>query len=125
MNIAPRIMGLAANRLAIQLFVVAMLMGVAFAGPSPPDIAGSISDLCANIKAAVPVLAFVMLLLGGIIYAGGQIMGAETRARANVWATAMLTGGVIGLIIAAGAPYMLKFFWQMFADPGVTSDFTC
>jgi len=124
MEIVSRIMNLVGNKLAVQLFVVAVFMGLAFA-QAAPDIAGSITELCTQIKTAVPILAFAMLLLGGMIYAGGQIMGAETRARANVWATAMLTGGVIGLIIAAAAPYILTFFWQMFGGAGVDAVFTC
>jgi hypothetical protein len=88
-----------------------------------PDIAGSFTGLCVNVKAAVPIVAFTMLLIGGIIYAAGQIMGAETRARANVWATALLIGGVFGLIIAASAPYLLNFFASMFASD--MTNFSC
>jgi len=45
--------------------------------------------------------------VAGVIYAAGQIMGAETRARANVWATAALTGALIGVLIYAVAPSVL------------------
>ncbi|MFH1447725.1 MAG: hypothetical protein ABIG39_02580, partial [Candidatus Micrarchaeota archaeon] len=51
-------------------------------------------------------------ILAGGIYAIGQVLGAETRARASVWATAMLVGGVIGLIIAASAQYLVSIFAQ-------------
>lgn len=78
------------------------------------NIAAQFNDLCKNVKSSVPIVAFTMLILGGLIYAGGQIMGAETRARANVWATAMLTGGIIGLLIAASAPYVINLVMQMF-----------
>ena len=61
-----------------------------------------------------------MLLIAGIIYAAGQIMGAETRARANVWATALLTGGMIGLLIAAAAPYIIWFFATTFSDSPIS-----
>jgi len=116
------------SRSVLSLFIAIMLVELVAAAPPGPDITTSISNLCASIKSAVPVLAFAMLLLAGIIYAGGQIMGAETRARANVWATAMLTGGVIGLIIAASAPYVLQFFNAMFSSTpygGGETQFTC
>jgi len=48
-----------------------------------------------------------MVVVAGVIYAAGQIMGAETRARANVWATACLTGALIGVLIYAVAPSVL------------------
>jgi hypothetical protein len=35
-------------------------------------------------------------------------MGAETRARANVWATAALTGALIAVLIYAIAPAVLN-----------------
>ena len=50
----------------------------------------------------------LMLVGAGAIYAGGQMMGAETRARANVWATAMLTGALIGVLITVVSPQILK-----------------
>ncbi|MBI5228254.1 hypothetical protein HY988_06705 [Candidatus Micrarchaeota archaeon] len=49
----------------------------------------------------------LLIVLAGAIYAIGQILGAETRARATVWATAMLTGAVIGIIIYILAPVIL------------------
>ncbi|MFH1471040.1 MAG: hypothetical protein ABIF01_04790, partial [Candidatus Micrarchaeota archaeon] len=52
----------------------------------------------------------LMFIMAGGIYAIGQMLGAETRARASVWATAMLVGGVIGLVIAASANFLLTMF---------------
>ena len=71
-------------------------------------IASQFNDLCMDVKNAVPIIAFAMLLIAGIIYAAGQIMGAETRARANVWATAALTGALMALLIWAIAPPVLQ-----------------
>ena len=34
-------------------------------------------------------------------------MGAETRARATVWATAMLTGAIIGAILYVVVPWLI------------------
>jgi hypothetical protein len=45
------------------------------------------------------------------------VLGAETRARASVWATAMLTGAVIGILIYLITPMVLK---ALLADTGVT-----
>ena len=42
---------------------------------------------------------FAMIVGAAVVYAGGQIMGAETRARASVWATAMFTGAVIAAVV--------------------------
>ena len=65
------------------------------------------SMMCNDAKSLLPVVAMLMTVVAGIIYAAGQIMGAETRARANVWATAALTGALIGVLIYAVAPSVL------------------
>jgi hypothetical protein len=40
------------------------------------------------------------------------MMGAETRARANVWATAALTGALIAILIAVIAPSVLQTIYN-------------
>jgi len=94
--------------------LVALMFLSTFVSAASVNIAGVFVKLCGDVKTAVPIVAFTMLILGGIIYGAGQVMGAETRARANVWATAMVTGGMIGLIIAASAKYVILFIMSMF-----------
>jgi len=59
-----------------------------------------------------------MIILAGVIYASGQMMGAETRARANVWATAALTGALIAILISVVAPSVLD---MIYGGSGATS----
>ncbi|MFH1470969.1 MAG: hypothetical protein ABIF01_04425, partial [Candidatus Micrarchaeota archaeon] len=87
------------NRAALLVAIV-LFSNVVFA-----DMYSSLSTLCSTIKGIVPVVALLMFIMAGGIYAIGQMLGAETRARASVWATAMLVGGVIGLVIAASANF--------------------
>ena len=87
------------------------------------DMVTELGKVCGNIKNVVPIVALLMFILAGGIYAIGQVLGAETRARASVWATAMLVGGVIGLIIAASAQFFLETFskFSMGSASGVLS----
>ena len=73
------------------------------AGPSgaTASVYVAVSSLCAGIQGMLPVAAMLMIVLGAVIYAAGQTMGAETRARANVWATAALTGALMAILIVA------------------------
>ncbi|MFA6036322.1 MAG: hypothetical protein WC759_05190 [Candidatus Micrarchaeia archaeon] len=96
------------------VFLSTLMAGVAFAGGGI-DV-GPLKVVCATVKEAVPVVAFTMLIIGGLIYAAGQIMGAETRARANVWATALVVGAIIGLVIAASAPFVVYTFANFFTN---------
>ncbi|MBI5159362.1 hypothetical protein HY992_04540 [Candidatus Micrarchaeota archaeon] len=85
------------------------------------DITVQLGCICGQFKGIVPVVALLMFIVAGAIYAAGQIMGAETRARANVWSTAMLVGGIIGLILAASAEYFVKMFGQFTLGTGAGS----
>jgi hypothetical protein len=90
------------------LVVLAILVSAASAASGLTAVASSINDLCVGLKNILPVAAMLMIILAGVIYAAGQMMGAETRARANVWATAALTGALIAILIAVIAPAVLS-----------------
>jgi hypothetical protein len=109
------------------LFVVLLLMASVFAKEADTDdditeetalpanagasglnnVKDAMSSLCTGLTQMLPVASMLMIILGGVIYASGQMMGAETRARANVWATAALTGALIAILITVVAPPVL------------------
>lgn len=69
------------------------------------------SAICEIVNIVQMVMGAVMLILivfAAIIYAAGQVMGAETRARANVWATSMFVGALIGALIYILVPVFLS-----------------
>lgn len=67
----------------------------------------ALNGLCGGLTSMLPVAAMLMTILASVIYAAGQMMGAETRARANVWATAALTGAMVAILIAVIAPSVI------------------
>ena len=89
------------------LLVLMFVSGVAFATGPTSQLYDALSELCRGLSQLVPVAAMLMVLLAAVIYATGQMMGAETRARANVWATSCLTGALIGILISVIAPSVL------------------
>ena len=89
----------------ILLLLVAV--GAVYANTGVPALTAAIGSLCRDLQTLLPIVAMLMVIVAGVIYASGQIMGAETRARANVWATAALTGALIALLIWAIAPAVL------------------
>ncbi|MCX8197552.1 MAG: hypothetical protein N3G80_04560, partial [Candidatus Micrarchaeota archaeon] len=60
------------------------------------NVKSALKNFCKDIKNIVGVVTMLMIVFAAVVYAGGQMMGAETRARANVWATAALVGAIIG-----------------------------
>ncbi len=93
------------SRLRLAAIALALLLNIAFA--QTEALSSALYDLCIGVKDLIPVAAMLMITLAAVIYAAGQMMGAETRARANVWATSCLTGALIGIIIATVTPKVL------------------
>src|SRR3989344_3272037 len=73
----------------------------------PTAIASALLSLCETVKGFLGVAMMLMILLAAVIYAAGQVMGAETRARASVWATAMFTGAIFAAIIFLIVPWVI------------------
>ena len=97
------------NGMARTLVIIAVLMGVVFANNSGiSGLQSALAQLCTQLSQLVPVAAMLMVLLASVLYSTGQMMGAETRARANVWATSCLTGALFGILIAVIAPNILE-----------------
>ena len=94
------------------LVVMAVLASAVFAVSGLTAVGSAVNELCVGLKSILPVAAMLMIILAGVIYAAGQMMGAETRARANVWATAALTGALIAILIAVVAPSVLQTIYN-------------
>ena len=98
----------------IFTFLVLLCTGLLFAAIGD-DVRTAVSSLCSGIQGMLPVAAMLMITLGAVIYAAGQTMGAETRARANVWATAALTGALMSILIVAVSQPVLNALY-----PGIS-----
>ncbi len=72
------------------------------------NITSAMNSLCATAQMFLSVGAMLLVVLAAAVYAIGQILGAETRARASVWATAMITGALIGIVIYLIVPALLN-----------------
>jgi hypothetical protein len=94
-----------------KYFIVAVLilnlMPLVTAGATG-NIKSALYSLCVLSQTFLGAASMVLIVLAGTIYAIGQVLGAETRARASVWATAMLTGAVIGILIYLITPMVLN-----------------
>ncbi len=80
-------------------------------GASAPGSAQMSSVLCAfysTIMNVIFILAVLLMVLGGALYAGSTIMPAQLKGQLQGYAYGMLMGGVVGLIIVLAGPYILK-----------------
>jgi len=89
----------------VKRAAILLLPGAAAASSAGVSgVTASASELCAGLVSLLPVAAMLMVALAGVVYAAGQMMGAETRARAGTWATACLAGAIMAILIAAIGP---------------------
>lgn len=93
--------------LAFGFFLFSLLSYSFGACNQPANLTEALTCLCTALYEYVSIVAFMMIVLSSIVYALGQLFGAETRARANVWATSMLTGAIIGVILIVIVPGFL------------------
>ena len=96
---------------ALHIVLILPIMPIISAMSALDSTQNALFDLCIAMKALLPVAAMLMIVLAGVIYASGQMMGAETRARANVWATAALTGALMAILIGVIAPSVLGIIY--------------
>lgn len=89
----------------VAIFIVMSLIPAVSASTG---LSNALESLCAMAKTLLGIGVMLLIILAGTIYAVGQILGAETRARASVWATAMLTGAIIGIIIYIITPVIVS-----------------
>jgi len=95
------------GRYLLLTVLVLSLVSVANAQTGSQNIKNALSNLCVTVQSFLGIAAMMLIVLAGVVYAAGQVLGAETRARASVWATAMLTGAVIGILIYLIVPTVI------------------
>ena len=64
-------------------------------------------NIYCTLMGILPPLAMVLVILAAVIYAAGQVGGAEFRANAGRWATALIVGAVLALVLVLLLPGIL------------------
>ena len=119
--------GYALGRYLLLSILVLNLFSLAAASTPAdfPDICTGLQDLCTTSQTFLAAVMMIMIVMAGATYAIGQILGAETRARASVWATAMLTGAIIGALIYMITPYIIARMLPEAADINIDPTNPC
>lgn len=68
-------------------------------GPVQIDLDAQISSLVDLAETSLLLLIITLVFLSGVVFVLGKLMGAQTRSRANVWATSMLAGALLGAVL--------------------------
>ena len=96
------------QKIVSGVLVLSMLFGLVAASPDPgSQVASGVCSLYVLVSTVLTAVIFLLIVAAAVVYAGGQLLGAETRARATVWATSMFIGALIGVLIYVIVPFVL------------------
>ncbi len=95
------------QKIVSGVLIFSMLFGLVAALDEAESIKAGICGLYNLVNTVLTAVIFLLIVAAAVVYAGGQLLGAETRARATVWATSMFMGALIGVLIYVIVPYVL------------------
>ncbi len=123
-------MGVFSSYLKSTAFSV--LLFLAFASflhaTTTPDMASlntAIRCLCGQLTSLMPAICLLLIMGAGVVYAAGQVGGAELRSKAQGYATAMVMGAVIGLIMSILLPNFITTIYTQYQGVNFCSDLCC
>ncbi len=91
------------------LMTAFVLLGTALSGTSgaQSNVTNAICSVYFVVNDAVFILALTLMILGGAVYSGAQILPGSARGQVQAYAMGLVIGGTIGAIIAMLAPWLL------------------
>jgi type IV secretory pathway VirB2 component (pilin) len=105
------------NRVYYMLIAAALGITLVSASASSPTVmqqvttlTASLCGIVASLRAVIGVLALLLFIAGGTMYAGAHMLPAAGNLRGNLqgWSMGMIMGGVVGIILVLIAPYILN-----------------
>ncbi|MEM4295344.1 MAG: hypothetical protein QXS91_00880 [Candidatus Anstonellales archaeon] len=92
---------------ALVIAILLISVNLVFAADTT-NVTNALGSLKTIICGFFGALITVAIVLAAIAYAAGNVMGAEAGARAKVWATNLIMGAAIGVVIYIVAPLVLS-----------------
>lgn len=82
---------------------------VSLASAQSTVITSTLCGVINNVRTVVGVIALVLFILGGVLYAVAHMLPAAGNLRGNLqgWSLGMIVGGIVGLIIVIIAPSII------------------
>ncbi len=82
--------------------------GGIFNGATGGGVLAPICNIYSVVSIDVFILAIALMILGGTVYAGSQILPGQTKGQLQGYAFALFLGGIIALIISQLAPFIIS-----------------
>ena len=102
------------------LLMLSVLTFTVFAQDATENISNAMCQLYDFFKNILPIAVVLAIVFAGIIFVVGQLLGAETRAKSNVWAQNIIIYTVIAVILVLLVPTIIKWI-----DPSMDLETVC
>ena len=102
------------NKLKVLLYLLAAssVMSTVFGDSILSSISLTLCGIIQGIRTFVGILAIALFLIGGVLYAVAHFIPTSVDFRKSLqgWSTAMIIGGIIGLIVVIIAQPLVTLF---------------
>ena len=101
-----------------MLLLAALFAGVVFASAqgaqssfNTAQVNATLCNVISAVQEVVGVIAILLFVLGGVMYAIAHMMPSAGQLRGNLqgWSMGMIVGGIVGLILVILAPGIVSF----------------
>jgi hypothetical protein len=100
------------NMVGLLMVAMSVVFSMVLVTPAASGVGSNVLNaICTifnTIKEVIFVLGLALMILGGAIYAGANLMPSQSRGSFQGYGMAMIIGGIIGVAIAVAAPYILN-----------------
>ena len=98
------------NKLRVMVFLLAASGMVLPLFAQASVLTSVFCSIISTVRTVIGILALALFLLGGVLYAVSHFLPTTLDVKKSMasWSTAMIVGGVIGLIIVVIAPFIVN-----------------
>jgi hypothetical protein len=84
-----------------KIIIGIVTLSIAFAQQqqTPSELSSALCTAVKTIKASVTIIAVAMFVVGGLLYAIGNLLTGSMKQSAHGWAQSLLIGGIVGIIL--------------------------
>jgi len=91
----------------LAMSVLGLFSAVAFSQAANPAV-NALCQVFNTVRNMIFLLGLTLMIVGGAVYAGANLMPAQSKGGFQGYGMAMIIGGVIGVAIAVAAPFVLN-----------------
>ena len=94
--------------MSLMMFSSVLSVFTVSQGSVATSVISTVCTLYATIHAVIFVLGLILIIIGAALYAGSHVLPGNLKSNAQGYGMGMIVGGVVGVILALSAPFILQ-----------------